>query len=76
MTIGRKCAIGGRYVFRYPHEFTTLPEYESRRGSVVEIVRQHTQEEADQGNGMERMYLVRAADGWQGSAWASELEAL
>jgi hypothetical protein len=65
--------IGERRRFDYPEHFVTMPEYTARRGAIVTVVRQLTQEEADQGEGMERMYKVRCDDGWEGDAWESEL---
>lgn len=76
MPIEDNIEIGRSYRFDYPKEFTTLPEYSARRGSAVTVERQCTDEEADQGDGMERMFVVRTADGWTGHAWASELTEL
>ena len=66
--------LGGIYVFNYPHEFTTLPDYDAVRGRQVCVVRRCTQKEADQGAGMERMFRVRVLGARRHySAWASEL---
>ena len=73
MALKDKIRIGSDYVFDYPKHFVTLPEYTLRRGARVTVLRQLSQDEADQGEGMERMFEVRMADGWIGSAWASEL---
>ena len=60
-------------VFNYPKEFTTLPDYTSHAGQTVEIVRSLTPEEADgPEQGVEQMYLIRAADGWEGRFWIWE----
>lgn len=66
----------GRYVgtsrkFNYPVEFVTLPEYSAHRGQQVEVVRRLTNDECDVA--MQPMYLVRAADGWEGHADRGEL---
>lgn len=60
--------------FNYPRAFKTLPVYTAHSGQVVDVVRQLTEEEADQGNELERMFLVIASDGWEGHAFESELE--
>lgn len=77
---------GGQYVFRYPKEFVTLPEYTARTGQVVTVLRPCTEDEADvlwdynpesgKDEIVDRMFMVRAADGWEGEAWESELEDL
>lgn len=76
MTLRDKIQIGAQYRFDYPTTFVTLPKYSVRRGDAVTVIRQLTQDEADQGEGMERMFRVRAEDGWEGDAWASELAPL
>lgn len=59
------------YIFQYPNEFQTLPEYSAHRGAPVIVLRPLTRAEYDyQGEGM---YLIRAADGWEGHAFRSEL---
>lgn len=65
--------VGCSYRFDYPKEFVTLLEYSKRRGATVTVVRRLTQKEADQGEGMERMFLIRDKSGWEGHAWESEL---
>lgn len=59
---------GDRFVFDYPKEFVTLPEYSNHRGSVVTVVRPLTSEESDF-----PMYLVVSDDGWTGHAFEEEL---
>lgn len=70
--------IGGRYIFAYPEEFSTLPDYSAHRGVVVTVLRKCTDKEADpifeDGFVLDRMYQVKADDGWEGQAWDSELE--
>ena len=58
--------------FNYPIEFTTLPDYSAHRGQLVEIIRQCTNDECDPE--CQPMYVVKAADGWQGHASVDELE--
>lgn len=84
MFVGSPIQIGGSYRFDYPETFVTLPDYTARRGITVTVVRPATAEEADvlwdSPDGAEiivdRMFIVRAADGWTGQAWESELEAV
>lgn len=69
-------ANGAKFRFDYPAEFVTLPEYSARRGTVVEVVRPLTKEEAqepDEENGFTQMYRIRTEDGWEGDAWEEEL---
>lgn len=59
-------------VFHYPEQFETLPDYSAHRGQLVEVVRPLRRDEYDfQG---ESMFLIRAADGWEGRAFRSELQ--
>lgn len=74
MPLSNNIVIGKKYTFRYPKEFVTLPEYTARAGSAVTVERQLTQDEADQADDMEAMYRVKADDGWEGDAFASELD--
>lgn len=60
--------------FNYPPEFTTLPDYTAHSGQVVEVVRVLTPAEFDDEDSEPTMYRIRAADGWEGDAWESELE--
>lgn len=62
-----------KYRFMYPKEFVTLPKYSAKHGVVVRVTRQLTQDEADQGEGMERMFEITDDTGWIGHAWESEL---
>jgi len=73
MALPDTIVIGKTYIFNYPPEFVTLPEYTAQAGQHVVVLRQCTDEEADQGDDMERMFHVRTASGWEGVAWASEL---
>lgn len=60
----------------YPEYFTTLPEYTAHAGQTVQVLRVLGPGEADPpdpGNS-ERMFKVRADDGWEGEAFASELD--
>lgn len=60
--------------FAYPIEFTLLPDYSAHRGQEVEILRQLTDEECDPE--CQPMYLIQAADGWQGHASIDELDSI
>ena len=61
-------------IFNYPAEFTTLPDYSAHRGQRVQVVRElidgvdYDLEDGD------TMFLIRADDGWEGHAFASELQ--
>lgn len=76
--------IGQSYRFAYPEGFKTLPDYTAHSGHIVTVLRACTEEEADilwddlgDGKGervVDLMFKVRAADGWEGDAWESELE--
>lgn len=60
--------------FAYPAAFITLPEYTAHTGQRVNVVRRLFAEEADgPDRGCEQMYRIRAADGWEGDAFESEL---
>jgi len=59
--------------FTYPNYGTPdgYPEYTKHSGEIVEIVRELATTEYDfQG---EKMFQIKAKDGWVGSAWRSEL---
>lgn len=64
--------IGGRYVFCYPEEFTTLPEYTAHAGQTVTVVRQLTDDECDPE--CQPMWRIRADDAWEGSANDDDLD--
>lgn len=65
---------GSTYRFNYPKEFRTLPDYSAHRESFVKVLRQCTTDECNQQREYERMFVVKAPDGWIGHAWESELE--
>lgn len=66
---------GDQKVFDYPSHFSTMPDYSEIRGRVVTVIRQLTDEEADQGDGMEKMYKV-SCEGVEYEAFESELKNL
>jgi hypothetical protein len=69
--------IGKTYKFNYPSAFTSLPDYTAHAGQDVVVVRELTEDEADPADpeeGITQMYRIRAADGWEGDAWAEELD--
>lgn len=59
--------------FRYPYYGTpdTCPDYTAHRGQRVRVVRPLTNVECDPA--CQPMFLIEAADGWQGHAHAEEL---
>ena len=69
----RSKTIGDKYRFTYPNYGTpdTHPDYTAHSGQVVTIERQLTNAECDPE--CQPMFKVVAADGWTGSAHASEL---
>lgn len=62
--------VGTHVVLDCLSDRTQRPDYAAHSGQTVLVVRERDSEEAD---GHEQAYLVRAADGWEGTAWASEL---
>lgn len=82
MYAGSPIVVGQRYTFNYPEEFTSLDDYSAHRWHTVIVLGPCPPEEADvlwddpDGTGariVDRMFKVRADDGWSGSAWESEL---
>lgn len=66
--------IGSKVRFNYPVEFVTLPDYSQHRNQTVEVIRQLGETDGvDVGPEFERMYEIRAEDGWIGQAFESEL---
>lgn len=66
--------IGGHFIFDYPRVLVSLFDYRVHSGQEVLVVRECTEDEADgPQQGCEQMYVIRAADGWEGAAWISEL---
>jgi hypothetical protein len=61
--------IGKSFVFNYPEEFVTLPEYSEHRGHVVTVI--SLAERGDEET--EPVWKFRCADGWNGVAFDSEL---
>ncbi len=60
-------------IFYYSKEFTTLPDYTAHAGQTVKVLRPLTADEYDADPTMERMFKIRASDGWEGDAFESEL---
>jgi hypothetical protein len=83
MFAGTLIVNGKNYRFDYPEEFTSLNDYSAHRGATVTVIGPAPPEEADvlwddpNGTGtniiVDRMFRVKAADGWSGCAWESEL---
>lgn len=66
--------IGNHVSFDYPPHFEFLPDYQSHRGQLVLVLRECNDTEADgPARGCEQMFKIRAADGWEGDAYATEL---
>jgi len=70
-------------IFRYPVGFVTLPEYTAHADQEVEIIRQLSEADGadvpttpEEEQEIEKMFLVRAADDWEGYAFESELESV
>lgn len=64
--------IGQRVRFAYPEHFVTLPDYSAHRGQIVTV----TSEDDDCDDECAPMFKIKADDGWTGTAWADELEAV
>lgn len=63
-------------LFTYPSEFKLYPEHQAHSGQAVEVVRELIDGEEYDGPlaGLpERMFLIRADDGWEGHAFETEL---
>jgi hypothetical protein len=60
--------------FDYPAQYVTLADYTVHKGQTVEVLRACFKSEADGPEvDCEQMYIIQAADGWQGQAFESEL---
>ena len=74
-----KKVVGSQFVFAYPKEFTTLPEYTAHAGKLVRVLRVLSHQDTRNGPSEydyegERMYEVQCEDdGWIGHAWRHEL---
>jgi hypothetical protein len=68
---------GTKYIFRYPKQFVTLPDYTAHANQEVTVLRRLKEHgpSAENETGVP-MFKVVANDGWQGDAWADELEEL
>lgn len=78
MSSNKAFRIRGRVVgtlrrFAYPRQFVTLPDYTAHAGQSVRVLRRLTEQEADRGADLERMYWVRTRGGWEGAAFESEI---
>lgn len=80
MTYDNSIIIGRQYKFAYPVEFTTLEDYTAHRGQVVTVLSLADKSEHDPDDYAPDEYVpmfrVRAVDGWEGLADATELEDL
>lgn len=65
--------VGRRYTFVYPDFGTPVgyPDYVAHRFHIVTVVKQMQRHDARLER--EAAFLVRAADGWEGTAFQSEL---
>lgn len=62
--------LGKNYIFDYPKEFVTLPEYSVQRGKVVTVESIIQEGQYDE----EALYQVRGVeDGWVGEVFEGEL---
>ena len=60
-------------IFDYPENFVTLPDYTAHAKQIVVVGRQLSAKEAERSPELERMFHIKAGDGWKGHAWESEL---
>jgi hypothetical protein len=63
--------IGDVLLFDYPPAYTTTPDYTAHNQQMVTVLRPLDREEYE--NMGDDMWRVRAADGWEGDVWDSEL---
>jgi hypothetical protein len=70
--------LGYRYRFAYPAQFTSLPDHTLHAGHTVTVLRELGAGESDHHADptLERMFEIRADDGWTGHAFESELRPL
>jgi len=64
--------IGKKYLFNYP-DFGTpdiYPDYTAHNGQIVKVM---SEVKVDEEFSENRLYAIRAADGWTGQAWGEEL---
>lgn len=66
-----RIVVGEEYIFNYPTEFVTLPDYTEHRLQKVRVVSHLDTEEYDFEG--ELMFTIRAEDGWIGQACEFEL---
>lgn len=67
-----KIVVGKEYTFDYPECFNTLSDYSEHRGRKVMVLRRLRDDELGDPS-LEAMYEVQARDGWEGSAFETEL---
>ena len=63
--------LGSTWIFDYPKEFTTLPDYTAHASKQVRVCRALTDAEAD--IEIQPMWEIEATDGWRGHAFDDEL---
>lgn len=59
--------------FTYPTEFKTLPDHRAHSGQIVEVGFLVNGDETSQDPDLERLFKIKASDGWSGEAFESEL---
>jgi hypothetical protein len=67
-----KIKINEYYIFDYPKEFVTLPEYSAKRGVKVKVLRELINGKEYDNEG-ELMFKIQTEDGWTGDACEGEL---
>lgn len=72
VTMEKPIVVGRTYRFKYPAEFTTMPEYTAHSGQLVTVQRE-AREGIEYDYEGDKAYYVKASDGWTGFAFSSEL---
>ncbi len=65
--------IGEKYKFDYPKDFQSYPDYTDHAGQFVQVKRELQNIEAESGE-INRIFEIRADDGWEGVAFEDELK--
>jgi hypothetical protein len=70
--IAKPVEIGKSYRLDYPAEFTTMPDYTAHNGQSVVVLRELEDGKEYDFEG-DKLFEVKAADGWTGHVFDSEL---
>ncbi len=65
--------IGKKVKFNYPEAFSEIDGHKGHSGQVVKVTAEGPDFTAHSADG-DPLWAIKAADGWEGLAWESELE--